>query len=84
MKINIEVDATPEEMRKFFGLPDVTELQEVALEKMKEQLNSMQQPIDPQQLFKALFPENKVFPENMNNFADIQKAFWENFTQKKG
>jgi hypothetical protein len=28
MKVNIEIDCTPEEARRFMGLPDVTGLQE--------------------------------------------------------
>ena len=28
MKVNVEIDCTPEEARAFFGLPDVAPLQE--------------------------------------------------------
>lgn len=35
MKFNIEVDATPEEVRRTLGLPDLTEVHDVYLDKMK-------------------------------------------------
>jgi hypothetical protein len=36
MKFNIEVDTTPEEVRRLVGLPDLTEVHEVYLAKLKE------------------------------------------------
>ncbi len=38
MKINVEVDLTPEEARRFFGLPDVSPLQEFAIARLREQM----------------------------------------------
>ncbi len=35
MKFNIEVDTTPEEVRRLVGLPDLSEVHSVYLEKMK-------------------------------------------------
>lgn len=35
MKFNIEVDATPEEVRRLVGLPDLSEVHELYLDKMK-------------------------------------------------
>ena len=35
MKFNIEVDTTPEEVRRLIGLPDLSEVHEVYLEKLK-------------------------------------------------
>ncbi len=34
MKLNIEIDCTPEEARRFLGLPDLSSLHEVYLGKM--------------------------------------------------
>lgn len=36
MKINIEVDCTPEEARKLFGLPDLEPVHEIYLSRVKE------------------------------------------------
>ena len=38
MKINIEVDCTPEEARRFLGLPDVAPMQERLLKSMEERM----------------------------------------------
>jgi hypothetical protein len=35
MKFNIEVDTTPEEVRRLVGLPDLSDVHEVYLERMK-------------------------------------------------
>ncbi len=35
MKFNIEVDATPEEVRRLLGLPDLSDVHEVYLAKLK-------------------------------------------------
>lgn len=35
MKFNIEVDATPEEVRRLLGLPDLTEVHDAYLDQMK-------------------------------------------------
>ncbi len=39
MKFNIEVDCTPEEVRRLVGLPDLTEVHEVYLGQMKEMMS---------------------------------------------
>lgn len=36
MKFNIEVDATPEEVRRLVGLPDLTEVHEAYLSQVKD------------------------------------------------
>lgn len=40
MKFNIEVECTPEEVRRLVGLPDLTEVHEVYLTKMKDVMNT--------------------------------------------
>ena len=39
MKITINVDCTPEEARRYMGLPDVAPMQEAVLRKMQEQMD---------------------------------------------
>lgn len=40
MKVTIDIDCTPEEARRFFGLPDVTGLHEAMAARMQERLKS--------------------------------------------
>ena len=35
MKFNVEVDCTPEEVRRLLGMPDLTEVHDVYIDKMK-------------------------------------------------
>lgn len=43
MKINVEIDLTPEELRRFMGLPDVQGWQQQMLESMTENLTRDQE-----------------------------------------
>jgi len=36
MKVTVDVDCTPEEARRFMGLPDMTAVHEAYIEKMKQ------------------------------------------------
>ena len=36
MKVKIDIDCTPEEARRFLGLPDLTPVHDLYLDKMKE------------------------------------------------
>ncbi len=38
MKVTIDIDVSPEEARRFFGLPDVTPMQEMVMERIREQM----------------------------------------------
>ena len=40
MKINVEIDCTPEEARKVMGLPDLTPLHDVYLAQMRETMEN--------------------------------------------
>lgn len=39
MKISVDVDCTPEEARRFLGLPDMSSVHEVYLEKMRRTID---------------------------------------------
>ena len=38
MKVNLELDLTPEELRRLFGLPDVSPINDILVEKLGEQV----------------------------------------------
>lgn len=40
MKINIEIDVTPEELKKLYGVPDITKLQGIVIDQVNEKLLS--------------------------------------------
>ena len=37
MKIKFDIEATPQELRSFFGLPDIESLQQEMLDRLREQ-----------------------------------------------
>lgn len=39
MKVTVDVDCTPEEARRFMGLPDMTPVHEAYVEKMKKMID---------------------------------------------
>lgn len=45
MKVKVDVDCTPEEARRFLGLPDLSPLHEAYIEKMKA---AMQEGVGPE------------------------------------
>lgn len=40
MKINIEIDVTPEELKKLYGVPDIAKLQGIVIDQVNEKLLS--------------------------------------------
>ncbi len=56
MKFNIEVDTTPEEVRRLLGLPDLSEVHEVYLAKMKQVADTGLTPDMMQQMVRNWVP----------------------------
>lgn len=51
MKITVDVEMTPEEMRKLFGLPDVEAFQRQLMDDLRERMTAGVEGYDPIQLF---------------------------------
>lgn len=52
MKITVDVDCTPEEARRFLGLPDVTSLNAHLIEEMTKRLDANMSMLSPDELMK--------------------------------
>jgi hypothetical protein len=78
MKINIELDMTPEEARRLMGLPDVTALQGQMLEEMRKRMKAAMDAADPQALLKAWMPLGA------QSFEQFQKFLWDNAAKAAG
>ncbi len=52
MKFNIDIDMTPDELRRVLGLPDVQKFQEDMMRKITEQMEAGVEGYDPLTLFK--------------------------------
>ena len=51
MKITVDLDITPEELRKLFGLPDVEAFQRELMDDVRERMASGAEGYDPLKLF---------------------------------
>ena len=71
MKAKIEIDATPQELRTLFGLPDVESLQQEMLEKLRAKMDESLENSDPAALMKLFMP----MPDQMKSFQSLQESF---------
>jgi len=53
MKVNVEIDCTPQEARAFFGLPDVTPLNEQLVEEMSKRMSANMEALEPEALMRG-------------------------------
>ena len=74
MKITINVDCTPEEARRFMGLPDVAPMQEALLKQMQEQMAAGLKSMQPAEMMSTWLPMG------LNGWMDLQKDFWNRMT----
>lgn len=71
MKITIDIDATPAEVREFFGLPDLKPLQEEFVDMLRGQMKSGMAGTD------ALTWMKSLWPAQLQTMEAVQKAFFE-------
>jgi hypothetical protein len=75
MKINLDIDCTPEEARAFFGLPDVKPLQEALLKEVQERLAANLKAMDPETMLKTWLPAT------LKGFEQLQETFFSQMGQ---
>ncbi len=68
MKIHIEVDCTPEEARRFFGLPDVAPMQDVIMRDLQKRLAEAIAAADAGKLLEQWMPLGLKGIEHWQNF----------------
>lgn len=78
MKIKMQVDISPKELREFFGFPDVAGLQKEAIKTVMAKMKSGAEGFEPGVLLRQWLPSN-VFKN-----ADLQglyKRFMEDYNE---
>ena len=70
MKITIDVDCTPDEARRFLGLPDVAPMQQAMMDEIQRRMMDNLKVMDPEQMFKTWLPVG------LQGWEQLQKAFW--------
>ncbi len=78
MKITIDIDCTPQEARRFLGLPDLESLQQGLMDEVRERLSENLAAIDPDVLLKTWLPVGVAGMEQ------LQKMFFAQFTGAGG
>ena len=69
MKIKFDIDCTPEELRGFFGLPDVKPMQQELMQEVAERLRANVKALDPETMLKTWLPAG------LKGFEQLQEIF---------
>ncbi|GAA0587426.1 hypothetical protein GCM10009416_27400 [Craurococcus roseus] len=77
MKINLEIDCTPEELRQSFGLPDLRPMQDAVLQAMQKQMIDAVARSSPEALMRTWMP---MFPQSPEQMQQIMGAFFRGLT----
>lgn len=70
MKLKFDIECTPEEARKFFGLPDIAPMQEAMMKELEQRLRENIRTLDPETMMKTWLPAT------MQGWSEMQKMFW--------
>jgi hypothetical protein len=73
MKVNVEVNCTPEEARAFFGLPDLGPMQQRVMGEIEGRLRSSLDAMNPETIFKTWLPASM---QGVDQMQQMQQAFW--------
>jgi hypothetical protein len=73
MKINVDIDCSPEEARAFFGLPNVAPMQDAVMKEVQDRVMAAMKGADAETLLKTWMPAGAAGLEQM------QKMFWNAF-----
>jgi hypothetical protein len=74
MKIKLDIECTPEELRGFFGLPDVKPMQEQLMKEVEERMRASLQALDPEAMMKTWLPAG------LKGFEQLQEMFLNQMT----
>jgi Family of unknown function (DUF6489) len=56
MKLKFDIDCTPEELRGFFGLPEVKPMQDRLMAELEERMRANLKALDPETMLKTWLP----------------------------
>ncbi|MEP5937675.1 MAG: DUF6489 family protein [Erythrobacter sp.] len=70
MKVNIEIDCTPEEARSFMGLPDVSRAQSIYVDTMAKAMKGVTSPDQLQEYAQQLAPMGQMGIKLFQNFVE--------------
>jgi hypothetical protein len=74
MKMTIEVDCSPEEARRFLGLPDVSTLNDQLVEEMKKRVSANMAMMSPDEMLKNWMSFGAGAQEQFRKLMDVGLA----------
>ena len=78
MKINIDLDMTPDEARRLMGLPDMVALQDEMLGEMRRRMKAALDTSDPEAMLRAWMPLGAP------GLEQFQKFLWDSAARIAG
>jgi hypothetical protein len=78
MKINFDIECTPEEARSFMGLPNVAPMQERLMRDMEDRMVENFNSLSPEELVKTWMPMT------IQGWNEMQKMFWDQMAKSSG
>jgi hypothetical protein len=76
MKISLDIDCTPDELRGFFGMPEIKPMQERLLKEVEERMRANLQALDPEAMLKTWLPAGLKGFEQMQEMFLNQMSGW--------
>ena len=70
MKLKFDIDCTPEELRGFFGLPEIKPMQDRLMAELEEKMRANLNALDPQAML------NTWLPAGLKGFEQLQEMFF--------
>ena len=70
MKLKFDIDCTPEELRGFFGLPEVKPMQDRLMAELEEKMRANLKGLDPETMLKTWMPAG------LKGFEQMQEMFF--------
>ncbi|MDB5374711.1 MAG: hypothetical protein JWP04_3353 [Belnapia sp.] len=81
MKINVEVDCTPEEARQFLGLPDLRPMQDAVMARIQQQMLDGVDALSPEALLRTWMP---LAPQTPDQLRDTMTGLFRMFSPMGG
>jgi Family of unknown function (DUF6489) len=70
MKLKLDIDCTPEELRGFFGLPEVKPMQDRLMAELEDRMRASLNALDPETMLKTWLPAG------LKGFEQLQEMFF--------
>jgi hypothetical protein len=70
MKVTFDIECTPEEARRFLGLPDIVPMQERMMKELEERMAENMRNLSPEEMVKTWMPAT------VQGWGEMQKMFW--------